>query len=610
MTAKSLQHSYLAHYSGITLLLIVLFGISLLSAVASDTGFIVLTLILWCLVSSVLFIRARQKRALFLLQHWQDDSPVKPWLVGGPILWLLGAILSFPLTLSLMMVLSQGLSASFWFQLMLFAYLWPLLLVFCQNLLAGHLKPQALAYFALSLSFAIAAVYWFLLYVLAGFITPVPDVTTLSLSESFQYGQSQLVGNSPLLRTLAGVWLGFDGVRLWMAQYLASSGLGAFFNIAIWLVSLLQTALFIVPILILFIGSSLFASSSSLPPFLTNAMNKTRLQWLLIAVLPLLIFCYQTSSDPFSVFLGKKTYLQIEGNVYAVKENEFEQLLNQQIQQLDSERARVFEELNQSVSRTLDQVFNQALTHIPDYADWHYSLLGAGERAYASVVAKQAPEQLLEKLFPHESFEVQMARINHLLLGRFSQAQQQFADQLLDQLVVVLANKKVHPHSLANKKAQVLDVRAMYAEHISEQLAVLEARRQFTHAISGASLATLSFIVARQAVIRGSQQAALQGVVRGGSRLMPAVCVATGPAALACGALVFSLSTVVLESAILYWDEAQNRAQLEEKLAQQLQQMRDDLKMQYRAQILAMLQTDNAALQGKLTEKLRPIDQI
>lgn len=97
---------YVNHYAAISSVLLLLYAFSLLSVIANNVFYGLLTFFLWLALSVSSFYRARLKRRLFLLRHIKVGSSLKPWLAGGPLLFILHAVITLPLAFSLSIVLS------------------------------------------------------------------------------------------------------------------------------------------------------------------------------------------------------------------------------------------------------------------------------------------------------------------------------------------------------------------------------------------------------------------------------------------------------------------------------------------------------------------------
>src|SRR5690554_6291044 len=129
-----------------------LYLLSYFSVIAGDAGVIVLFTGLSIALASVLFIRARLKRAFVVAAALNESTPVRPFVKGGVLLFTVQLLFAVPMAASLLIVLSQGFSVHAWLALLTVLLLWLLIRPRLIHVFSHHLSLAAQAYFAFRIS--------------------------------------------------------------------------------------------------------------------------------------------------------------------------------------------------------------------------------------------------------------------------------------------------------------------------------------------------------------------------------------------------------------------------------------------------------------------------
>jgi len=583
---------------------VALYLLSYFSVIATDTGVIVLFVGLSFALAAVLFVRARQKRALLLLAYLRSSSPLSRFLQGGVLLFLLQLLLAMPMAASLLMVLSQGLATQAWLLLLAALLAWLLLKQQLERAVSQHLTSKAQNYFLLHTSMALGMVLALLLLLPLAFWQNMPDLSALAWHEVFSYAQSTVLARSELLKSSVSFWQGVDFLRIWLAQQLSLGQGDYWLKALVWALVLLQGVLFILPVILLLQGASMVADK------ITQRQAKDKKQQRIWAGISLVIIAVvlwqQWAAESWQLITGKQVYIVLDKQVYQVPAKALDKELQQVLDSLDAPRQAMYQQLEGQMHQKVESLFSTAEKRIPVYLDWHYSLQGLGQRLWLAVLSEQTENPANRILFASEGLHKQIAANDQWLLEQYRQSEQLLNHAMIERLKTVFADKQAHPHKRVTKQSPI-DIQQMYQEHIAEQI---QGRQAAMQASSAMVLAGASMTFARTLAGQSAKSLAAKGASRTATRTSPLACVITGPWFSACTVLTFIASSVAIEKGLLMVDEAQNREALEEDLKKDLQTMQQQLNQVYREQLLQLLKDNSESIRLRVKSEVKAAEYL
>ena len=582
-----------------------LYAVAYLSVIVSDTGVALLFAGLWFALAAVLFIRARQKRTLLLLAYLRPASPVSPYMKGGFLLLLLQLIVAAPMAISLLLVLSQGLAIQGWLLLLAALLSWLLIKERLRHLLTRHRTPVAQTYFILNGSVALGVLLALLVMLPLAFWQSMPDLTALAWHEVFIYAHDTVVARSDSLQTIAGYWQGMDFLRIWLAQKL-SLGQGDYgIKALVWCLVLLQSILFVLPVMLLLQGASLCADSISQgkKPPLKRQFALVSLSLIIIAA----VFWQQWAQQPWQFITGKQVYIVLDNTLYQVPADTLDVNLQQAFDALDAPRKALYQQLDGQVTNKVQRIFSAAEQQIPDYLDWHYSLKGLSQRLLLQVLSNEAENPANRILFAPEGLDKQLAATDQWLFEQYQQAEQLLNHALVKQLKTVFADKQVHPHKRWQQQPMAIDIQQLYQDGIKARMQGSQAAMQTGSAML---LAGASMTLARTLTGQSAKAIAARGASRTATRASPLACVVTGPWFSVCTVVTFVVSSVAIEKGLLMVDEAQHREALQQELRADLQQMQQQLNQLYRTQLLQLLKDNSESIRLRVKNEVKAAEYL
>lgn len=584
---------------------VALYLLSYFSVIATDTGVIVFFVGLSFALAAVLFVRARQKRALLLLAYLRSSSPLSRFLQGGVLLFLLQLLLAMPMAASLLMVLSQGLATQAWLLLLAALLAWLLLKQQLERAVSQHLTSKAQNYFLLHTSMALGMVLALLLLLPLAFWQNMPDLSALAWHEVFSYAQSTVLARSELLKSSVSFWQGVDFLRIWLAQQLSLGQGDYWLKALVWCLVLLQSILFVLPVMLLLQGASLCADSISQgkKPPLKRQFALASLSLIIIAV----VFWQQWAEQPWQFITGKQVYIVLDNTLYQVPADTLDVNLQQAFDTLDAPRKALYQQLDGQVTNKVQRIFSAAEQQIPDYLDWHYSLKGLSQRLLLQVLSNEAENPANRILFAPEGLDKQLAATDQWLFEQYQQAEQLLNHALVKQLKTVFADKQVHPHKRWQQQPMAIDIQQLYQDGIKARMQGSQAAMQ---AGSAMLLAGASMTLARTLTGQSAKAIAARGASCTATRASPLACVITGPWFSACTVLTFIASSVAIEKGLLMVDEAQHREALEEDLKKDLQTMQQQLNQVYREQLLQLLKDNSESIRLRVKSEVKAAEYL
>lgn len=222
----------------------------------------------WLIFTLILFVNAKSRRGLMLF-YVEERSRFHSLLKGGPIMFLGSSIAAIPLALALLIGLACNTASYQWF----IVFSLPVILL-CLNqsrLFEKTIKAEAIFYLKQRVIFKITAVMGvFLIALLALFFMKIPIASQLNLIDLVSLSWDQIQITDDILKLLAGVYAGLDGLGFFLFQKATSLSLPAIAKMGAALVLTLRSALFILPILIFLQGISWLAITAA-----RNAVHKT-----------------------------------------------------------------------------------------------------------------------------------------------------------------------------------------------------------------------------------------------------------------------------------------------------------------------------------------------
>lgn len=244
-------------------LLAVLTGLLALSQVIvfmSTTLVGAVACLLWVPMVSVVYWRSRLRRLAFRRVYVNAQSPWFRYLKGGPVLFVVSAVLALPLTAALLLSLARGQATAVWLMLFLSVPIWALSLNRLNRSFQAHLNAD----FTLLLSSRV--LYWslgltlLLAFTLLSFWRAVPDLGDATLYQAMTFFAAHQQAESDLLRQALYVMAGLEGAHQWLVQQSTADAPGLVFTGLAWATVLVREWLLVWPWLVLCQAATLITS--------------------------------------------------------------------------------------------------------------------------------------------------------------------------------------------------------------------------------------------------------------------------------------------------------------------------------------------------------------
>jgi hypothetical protein len=619
LSALWLAHAWWLRVLLFASLLLVLQVIAYQAAVAGNGALLLLFMVLWVPLTSVLFWRARVRRGVLLRAYLHRHAFWRDRLRGGVVMLLVQAVLAVPLAAVLLVVISQSMDGRIWRLLFIALPAWLAMEWLVKRHLAVQLNPRVLAYVAGSLVLYVLSAVLVMLWALLALHAEFVDLSPFSVVQAWQWGTSQAVGESSWLVTLAGWWGGVDGVRLWLVQQVAASDAGSFMTALAWLLALLQGALFIVPVLILFHGGAVVVDR------LLTVMPTPLPRIGPAAIATVMVLSWSVwAANPFAWLRGDRVTIDVAQQRFTVPVSALDDILASNADWLAGQRQVLFVEMYGRAEQELGDIFEWARGRVPGYLDWHFSMSGNVSRTSMGLMAALSGDEsaiaasIQEKLFPADQWNRQREHFDRQMQHAYTEGLQQLHQALFEDLATRMSPWRAHPHHRV-EDAEVIRLNSGTVP-LPDLMRTDVAMRQSAAslAVGGAAMLSLGHAMRRAATARATAQTSARVSARAGARAAGGasavtagtVCAPGGVTSLVCALGAFAVTTVTAEYLIVKTDEALHRARLEQDLLLALGRLEGETLAAFSDGMLVALKQDVASFHHHTLARIRPIDQI
>lgn len=290
-----------------------------------------------------------------------------------------------------------------------------------------------------------------------------------------------------------------------------------------------------------------------------------------------------------------KHEILINGYVYKMTPGELQSALDSSLATAITQANNLKTKLVKELDKEIDAHIDKAKGNVSVYADWHYSMKGGLLRASSSYASKK----INEILFESNSLE----KFNEKLLGQVKDVANKQDDAFVNTFLDRIEQYKIGESE--NEDLEELDIIELFQQTLAKHLNAKIAQGQIAGAVTlGLGLS----VTANKAATKHVNKMRAAKVAGRSTNRVAAVCVATGPAVLACGAVVFTVTTLASEYSILKIDQALNREELENNLIQELENIRGSLKDLNTSLMSNLLVSDTTELSQQVIKYMKPIE--
>lgn len=301
--------------------------------------------------------------------------------------------------------------------------------------------------------------------------------------------------------------------------------------------------------------------------------------------------------------------LKIKGQSYVFTAAEFNQAFDQAMNTAEQRSDQLGNVLTQQLHQAIDEKIQQAQANTQHYVNWHYSLLGSVLRMGENYAQQKMMEILFEQQDLTSAFQPINDQLAAYLQASINLQQNSFIDEFIERIKPY--KKELTVEQLAS--LEELDLAEAYTRYISQHLDSQKATQQWLGSAAAGGLVSAAVVsrkLASQTAARASTQTGARAAGRLASLNACAPAIAAGPAAIICGGVVFVITTVVTESAILQYDKMANGAELKARLDHDLEALAASLKQQQQNMLQQLLAADKAQLSQTITEYIKPIELL
>lgn len=256
--------------------------------------------------------------------------------------------------------------------------------------------------------------------------------------------------------------------------------------------------------------------------------------------------------------------------------------------------------IEEEVQTRVSAAFAVPKTKVKEAADWYYSIPGHLARI-GSFLGADAAATISKRLFGDTEWGLKQAELT-AGLTQFTNAQAQWISEH--------TNSTLHAELSPWRIAAEAD-REVMSVSLKHDDSVLLNWLHEDPALERQGIAVSAGVFAGLAARRAAQAAAARLAARAGAAQGSVACAATGPAAWACVAGVFTATLVASEYAIIRIDEVRNRDEFEATLLADIERietkMRNDLCQAFCTAISAKVVPEQ---RRRIEKQIRPIDQI
>lgn len=609
LPSRQSQHSLALQLLYMSVAVTVMYGISYLAVAGGRLVIVGCLFALWIPIATMLFWQARNRRRLVALVHFKDDSPWKKRLEGGIFMFSLRLIVTLPTAICLLVTLCQGIGITGWVGLAICAVAWIFLQAWLERKADANLRDYARLYFVYRITFGIA-VFLFLVGVsVAGFWQSVPNLDALSMVQAYEYGRSQALGQGVVLHYLTGLWAGLSGLHYWFAEQLSQQGGSFYLRFAIWALVLIKSAFYVVPAMLMVRGASIICEAATEETIISAQSQKKSYSLYRWAAVPAVVVLAAILWDsavptPWSWVTGKNLVLNVQGKSYQLSESQFDSLLDKEIQHLTRKQKSYVNIITSHLNNRIDTVFDKAVNRVPEYADWYYSLLGQGARLWVgtkNIFSDEDEVVKWKKLFPNGGLKGRVKQLSDYLISSYQDAQNGMQADFVTGILKKLQPFQRNPHRKDSDKAVSLHVSDIYANYSIKAMDNHSIVRAAGSA-AGSAIITKGIIkvtrnvvtekakkfIERRAVAAGTRFAA-RAIPRSLTAAAACSTFAPGIGTVVCGGVTFVILTVGIDYVSLKVSEYANKNDLQKELVSQLNNIRRNIKKQYKEKLVSML---------------------
>lgn len=283
--------------------------------------------------------------------------------------------------------------------------------------------------------------------------------------------------------------------------------------------------------------------------------------------------------------------------------------------------------VEQQIDAQLNSLFARVNERLPLFADWYYSLSGeysrmamaalsTGKLVEGDFVARKAAEVL----FPEPVWQGGLAQLENASNTVVLEQQVQARAAWLSEVQNLLASQRVPaPIAALNDSQKTLPLRPL--DDLLLQLDELDALSPLRNRVAFSSVGAAGLagpalwraVAARNAL--GSARVLAVGGTRGGSRLGGAaagalICAPGGPLAVACAAGAGVVTWLATDWLLLQLDEAWNREELINHMAEALQDLRAGLEVELLTAYEARMAMIESASQIAISQTFSPRNSL
>jgi hypothetical protein len=264
------------------------------------------------------------------------------------------------------------------------------------------------------------------------------------------------------------------------------------------------------------------------------------------------------------------------------------------LERLLSETALAAKEVVElEIDALLESVYGPAYSAIPEYATFHYSVLGQYIELSAAVRG-QMSDGLYDRIF--NGFEQRLTEAASILDQRYVEAYQVILqDQISGQLAV---------DNISLPLGEITD--AVLKDAVARAQVTLPLGTAVAGIVGSGSLKAASATIAAKLATKIATKAAAKGVVKGGTILAGAgggalLCSWSGPGAVVCGVVGGTAAWFLTDSVVINIDEYFNREDFENDLREIL----DEDRAQVRDLLMLALENKAAAMDEEMDQVFR-----
>ena len=244
----------------------------------------------------------------------------------------------------------------------------------------------------------------------------------------------------------------------------------------------------------------------------------------------------------------------------------------------------------------LDTVYDPAYDAIPEYADFHYSLLGEYIELTEALTG-QMSDALYERLF--DGFEQRLANVASIIDQKYVEEYQRY----LQERIAVQTSQE----GISLPLGQVTN--AVLQDAMARAQTTLPLAAAAAGIVGSGSIKLIAATIAKKLAAKIAAKASAKGLAKGGGLLTGAgggalLCAWSGPGAVVCGIVGGTAAWFITDAAIINIDEYYNREDFEAELRAII----DEDRAEKHKVLVAALQQKAAAMDAAVEEVFRMRD--